>query len=202
MAQLKRSRVGIFAGTFDPVHIGHITFALQAIDHAKLDEVVFVPERHPRNKQGAEHFGHRVAMICQAIKPHSKLALLELVESKLSVNRTLPHFRATFGDAELVLLVGSDVLPTIPTWPDADRLLSQVELVVGVRQDESPEAMELHVETWQTKPQNLHVFTSFAPEVSSSKVRGNLRAGRTQRGVLASVVRYARKNWLYVKLPR
>jgi nicotinate-nucleotide adenylyltransferase len=196
------TRVGIFAGTFDPVHTGHITFALQALEEAKLDEVVFVPERRPRSKQSAEHFGHRVAMIRQAIKPHAKLSVLELTEARLSTNRSLPHLRTLFPDAELVLLVGSDVLPTMPRWAGIDRLLSQVELIVGVREGESPEAMQLHVATWTTQPRALHVFTSFAPKVSSTKVRNHLRAGRQRHGVLSSVHRYSIRNWLYVKLPK
>jgi len=192
----------VFAGTFDPVHTGHITFALQALEQASLDEVVFVPERRPRNKQSAEHFGHRVAMIRQAIKPHAKLSVLELVEARLSTNRSLPHLRTLFPDTDLVLLVGSDVLPSLPKWSGIDRLLSQVELIVGVRAGESPEATQLHVATWVTQPQALYVFTSFAPRVSSSKVRDHLRAGRKKHGVLASVHRYSIKNWLYVKLPK
>jgi nicotinate-nucleotide adenylyltransferase len=184
------------------VHIGHVTFALQALEEANLDEVVFVPERKPRNKQSTEHFGHRAAMIRQAVKPHAKLSLLELVEARLSTNRSLPHLRRIFPEAELILLVGSDVLPTMPKWPGIDRLLTQTELVVGVRQGESPEAMQLHVATWGTQPQKLYVFNSFAPAASSSKVRGHLRTGRKAHGVLASVRRYSVKNWLYVRLPK
>lgn len=195
-------RVGIFAGTFDPIHVGHITFALQALQSANLDTVVFVPERKPRNKPAAEHFGHRVAMIRQAIKPHPRLALLELVEARLTTGRSLPHLRALFPDTELVLLVGSDVLPTIPQWAGSERLLSQIELVVGVREGESAEAMELQVATWDTPPRRLHVFPSFAPQASSSEVRHHLRAGRQAHGVLASVRRYSLQNWLYVRLPK
>lgn len=199
---MPKKRVGIFAGTFDPVHTGHITFALQAMDVAKLDEVVFVPERRPRSKQSVEHFGHRVAMIRQAIKPHPKLSVIELVEPRLSVTKTLPHLRALFPKTELVLLVGSDVLPSMAHWPAVGRLIEQIELVVGVRKGESPAAMERHVESWKTKPRALYVFASYAPHISSSTVRGHLRAGRKKHGVLASVHRYSLKNWLYIKMPK
>ncbi|GEM_PF-573489 len=196
-----RPRIGILAGTFDPVHIGHITFALQAIEHANLDEVVFLPERRPRHKIGTEHFAHRASMIRQAIKLHPQLSLLEVVEARLDTTRTLPRLRAVFPDAELVLLVGSDVLPSIPNWSRSARLLNQVELVVGVREGESPESMELQVAMWPEQPKSLSVFPSFAPAVSSSKVRSMLRAGNASHGVLASVRRYSLRNWLYVRLP-
>lgn len=198
---MSSKRVGIFAGTFDPVHTGHITFALQAIRHASLAEVAFIPERRPREKAGTEHFAHRMAMLRQAIKPHTQLSLVELVEAHLTVSRSLPHLRSIFADAELVMLVGSDVLPSVPTWPQYQRLLSQVELVVGVREGESLEAMQLHVATWPVQPKRLTVFDSYAPTVSSSAVRQHLRAGRLVHGVLSSVRRYSRQNWLYVRLP-
>lgn len=203
MSQKRKAprRIGIFAGTFDPVHTGHIAFALQTLQRANLDEVAFIPERRPRDKTGTEHFAHRVAMLRQAIKPHSQLSLVELVEPQLTVNRSLPHLKSVFTGAELVLLVGSDVLPSIPTWPQYQRLLDQVELVVGVRAGESLEAMELHVATWPIQPKRLTVFDSYAPAVSSSKVRRHLRSGRLVHGVLASVRRYSRQNWLYVRLP-
>ncbi len=193
----EKRRIGIFAGTFDPVHTGHITFALQALDKAHLDEVMFLPERRPRRKS-PEHYGHRVAMLRQALRPHEQFGLLELVEAQFSVRRSLPHLRTVFGDAQLVLLVGSDVLPHIPSWPLADRLLQQSELVVAVRAGESPEGMELLVETWPQRPQKLTVFESYAPVVSSQVVRGALRQRQQIAGVLSSVLRYSRQNWLYV----
>lgn len=198
---MSNKRVGIFAGTFDPVHTGHITFALQALELAKLDEVAIIPERKPRGKESAEHFGHRVAMIRQAIKPHPKLSLVELVESRLSITKTMPHLRTLFRDSDLAFLVGSDVMVAMPHWPNIERVLPHIDLVVGVRQGESPEAMELHVEAWPVKPRALYVFPSFAPDISSTKVRGHLRSGRKTTGVLASVMRYSRKNWLYIKFP-
>jgi nicotinic acid mononucleotide adenylyltransferase len=75
----KQSRIGIYAGTFDPVHAGHVSFALHAMTVAQLDEVYFLPERLPRYKPGAAHFAHRVAMLKRAVKPHPDLQIIELV---------------------------------------------------------------------------------------------------------------------------
>ena len=80
------ARVGIYAGTFDPVHVGHISFALQSLTAANLDSIYFAPERRPRNKQQVEHFAHRVAMIKRAIRPYRKFAILELVDTSFSIS--------------------------------------------------------------------------------------------------------------------
>src|ERR1035438_181672 len=89
-------RIGIYSGTFNPIHTGHITFALQATTEASLDKIYFLPERKPRNKAQVEHFAHRVAMIKQAIRPHPKFNILELTDPSFSVKASLPKLQAIF----------------------------------------------------------------------------------------------------------
>lgn len=196
----QKLRIGIYAGTFDPIHAGHIAFALQAIDKAKLDEVVIVPERRPRFKDAPEHYGHRTAMVKRAIRPHKRLSVLETVDAHFTVKKTLPQLRNIFGDAELVFLVGSDVAEHVPDWYNSDVLLESCELVVGVREGESPRLIQRVIQTWQQQPKNLHVFASYDATVSSGSVREALRAGSYTKGLLQSVSKYARHNWLYVSV--
>lgn len=197
---MPKPRIGIYAGTFDPIHAGHVAFALQAIEKANLDEVVIMPERRPRFKDGPEHYGHRIAMVKRAIRPHDKLSVLETVERYFTVRKTLPQLKRIFRDADLVLLAGSDVAEHIPDWYDAETLLRTVELVVGVRGSQSPEVVRGLIGTWELSPRALHVFQSFEPAVSSRSVREALRAGGQAKGLLQSVNNYARHNWLYVSV--
>lgn len=198
---MKTRRIGIYAGTFDPVHAGHIAFALQAIHAADLDEVHFLPERKPRGKEGVEHFGHRVAMLNRAIKPHPSFGVIELVDISFTIQRTLLELEKQFPDAQLVFLMGSDVAAAIPSWPRADRLLESCELVIGIRDTHELEVIQEEIESWPTKPLAATVFTSYAPEVTSSKVRHALRTGAKTTGLLHSVAKYSNKHWLYVSVP-
>lgn len=198
----KPLRVGIYAGTFDPVHAGHIAFALQAIETANLDEVVFLPERRPRYKTGVEHFGHRVAMLHRAVRPHPKLSVAEMVERHFTVARTLPRLQTTFKGAELVLLVGSDVAVSIPHWEKSPKLLASMELAVGLRSDMMPDEMQRIINAWQVKPKAMTTIASYVPHASSRNIREAIRANRYTSGLLQSVVQYARHNWLYVHLPK
>lgn len=193
-------RIGIYAGVFNPVHVGHIVFALQAMKTAKLDGVVFVPERNPRYKPGAEHFAHRIAMLKRAIRPHPGMAVLELVDRQFTVQRTWPQLESIFNGNELVLLAGSDVALHIPEWQHAQRLLESCELVVGVRDSHELPEVKLLVSTWQHAPKKLHIFESYAADVSSSEVREALRHRNEAKGLLRSVQQYARRNWLYTSL--
>jgi nicotinate-nucleotide adenylyltransferase len=196
---MSKQRIGIFAGAFDPVHSGHIAFALQAMAASGLDEVVFLPERRPRHKSHApEHYAHRVAMIKGAIQPHPQFSVLELADRHFTVSRTLPQLQALFTDCELVLLVGSDVVPLMPQWLHSTRLLRQTELVVGIRSAQTSDQVERQIGGWPGQPLDLVLLDSFAADISSASIRHALRLGRKPKGLLTSVKRYVRQEWLYV----
>ncbi|HET8991979.1 MAG TPA: nicotinate-nicotinamide nucleotide adenylyltransferase [Candidatus Saccharimonadales bacterium] len=193
------SRIGIFSGSFNPIHSGHIAFALQALESANLDKVYFLPERRPALKQ-VEHFGHRVAMIKQAIMPHPKFNVLELTDISFSVERTLPKLQTLFAGEQLVFLTGSDVAEKLIGWPKVDRLLKSAELVIGVRVGQDKYKLAETISQWQPTPLQVIILDAWAPKVSSSKVRAALRNNKRESGILASVERYSNKNWLYVSI--
>jgi nicotinate-nucleotide adenylyltransferase len=193
-------RIGIYSGTFNPVHAGHLAFALQAVKAAKLDRVYFLPERRPRHKTNVEHFGHRVAMLNRAVRPHPKLSVLELDDVSFTVQRTLLNLQKMFLSSQLVMLLGSDVVNNLPSWPQSDQLLNSCELVVGVRDEERLESLVENLSDWQTQPQRLTILPSYAADVSSGEVRKALTERRHARGLLASVAQYSNRNWLYVSL--
>ena len=195
-SQTKR-RVGIYSGTFDPVHAGHIAFALQAATAAGLNRVYFVPERAPRGKRHVTHYAHRVAMIRRATRPYMQLEVLELEDKTFSVAHTLPRLRRDFPQSELVYLCGSDVIAHMAQWPHVARFLQQVELCVGRRGNETQLSIEQVLETLPL-PLRVTFFDSHAPAVSSSQVRAALREKRGVRGLLASVKVYAAQEWLYL----
>jgi nicotinate-nucleotide adenylyltransferase len=197
----KTSRIGIYAGTFDPVHGGHVAFALQALAAARLDEVYFLPERQPRGKQDVEHFGHRVGMLERALKPHPQLKVLEMVDTKFSVKRTLPQLQQRFKGGRLVFLFGSDIVPGLADWPHAEQLLKGNELVIGIRSRDKRRKLRGIIETWQPRPEAVFLFDSHAAAVSSGKVRAALRLRKKSTpGLLKSVERYSDRHWLYVSI--
>ena len=197
---MAQKRIGIYSGTFDPVHAGHIAFALQAMERAGLDKLYFLPERRPRHKKGVEHFAHRVAMLKQALQPHPRFDVLELDDVSFSVVRTLPKLQRQFQGNQLVFLFGSDAITGLPAWPQADRLLKQTELVIACRwQDDKPAIQDL-MNSWRIAPRKHIIINSYAPEVSSGNVRSALRRRQPVRGLLKSVEHYSNRNWLYISL--
>jgi nicotinate-nucleotide adenylyltransferase len=197
---LKTRRIGIYAGTFNPVHAGHVAFALQAIETAKLDMVYFLPERQPRHKTGVEHFAHRVAMLKRAAQPHPRFGVLELTDVNFTPERTMPKLRQKFGRSQLIFLFGSDVISGLNDWPKVDRLLMESELVIGLRDQSEQQVVDQQIAACATQPKAVTIFSSYAPDVSSGRVREALRRRVHTQGLLASVRRYSDHNWLYVSL--
>jgi len=193
------TRVGIYPGTFDPVHVGHIAFALQAMKSAKLDYLYFLPERSPRRKTDITHYGHRVAMLRRAIRPHVQFGLLDLPTKQFSVLKTLPELRKHVGqEATVVFLVGSDVAMYLPSWDNVETFARQAELCVGLRDDATEAMVRSVLAPLSFSNERLHIVRAFAADVSSSKVRSAIGGGRLAYGLLRSVYGYARQEWLYI----
>ena len=136
------ARIGLFPGTFDPIHEGHVTFAMAAMAAAHLDKVVFLPERLPRGKEAVTPLDHRRRMIDLVIHRRPQLAVVVLPDDQFTVQKTLPQFEQLWPHDELWLLVGSDIVGTFQAWPDVDELFRRVKLLVGVRSDDQSAALQ------------------------------------------------------------
>jgi nicotinate-nucleotide adenylyltransferase len=126
-------KVGIFSGTFDPIHVGHVEFALDATRLCELSTVAFLPEAQPRQKTPAT-LEHRVNMLKLATAKHAKLAVVQLPQQQFTVDTTLPQLQKLYPSAQLVFLLGSDLVQTFSyRWPELDLLLSSAHLAIGLR---------------------------------------------------------------------
>lgn len=195
---MKKRRIGIYAGTFDPVHAGHIAFALQAAKAAGLSTVYLAPERHPRRKQQVTHYAHRVAMIRRAIRPFRQLQVLELEDKTFSVLHTLPRLEGQFAHTSFVFVCGSDVVKHMSEWPHIGRFFEVFELCIGLRGDEQSATLDALLSELPAQPRGRIYVRSHASAVTSSQVREALRENRGVRGLLASVREYAAREWLYL----
>lgn len=131
-------RIGIFGGTFDPVHMGHLILAEQCRDQAGLDQVWFMPSAHPPHKSGASitRFEQRCEMIELAIAGQPAFRV-ERIEKELPppsyTAETLAALHQRDPANELFLIMGSDGLPDLPGWYEPRRVIEQAGLVVVPR---------------------------------------------------------------------
>jgi nicotinate-nucleotide adenylyltransferase len=191
-------RIGIYAGSFDPIHDGHVSFALAAIDKAKLDEVYFLPERTHRVKRGVTHLAHRLAMLKLATESNPGLKVMELPDKQFSVAKTLPRLNQKFPGDQLYLIIGSDVLEHMGEWPLINRLLARMGLVVGLRIGFSRPRANRILAAMPVNSEQVFVIKSPAAEISSATIRQTFMKGETPIGLDIGVKDYIVVNWLYV----
>jgi len=136
--EIKIARVGIFGGTFDPVHIGHLELALQAKDKFHLDKVLFVPANTSPPKQGKPVTAavHRLAMLALALKayPEFTISMAEIKRKGVSYSiDTVDFLRETHADSEFYLIMGADTFLDLDTWKEYRRLTSLCHILVANR---------------------------------------------------------------------
>lgn len=122
-------RVGLFGGTFDPIHLGHLVLAEQCREQLQLDAVWFIPTGEPPHKPpGSRTPGRlRYEMVQLAIAGHERFRVLEL-----EINRTGPSFTVEtlaelhqqHSDASFWWLMGADMLRDFPTWREPERIVT------------------------------------------------------------------------------
>jgi nicotinate-nucleotide adenylyltransferase len=131
-------RVGVFGGTFDPVHVGHLIFAEQARDQAGLDLVRFIPAARPPHKPDhlLTHFDHRAEMLSLALAGNSAFLVDQCENARAGPSYTvdtLESLHHAMPEAAFCLLVGSDCLPDLVHWRAPRRIAELAELVVMPR---------------------------------------------------------------------
>ncbi len=193
-------RVGIYSGTFDPVHEGHIAFAKQALRLGKLDKLFFLIEPRPRRKQGVRALEHREAMVRLALHAHKELGIIQLEQANFSVEETLPKLRALFKGAQLYFLMGEDVFSHLSSWPDINDLLSSSSFIIGIRKQDETAMQRVLKDLQKTRGTNFDVsfIETDQQNVASSKIRLALKRGKQPMGLLPETVEYIRENGLYL----
>ncbi len=193
-------KIGIYSGTFDPVHNGHITFAEEAIRQCNLSKVFLMVEPRPRRKQGVKAFEHRTSMAKLAIKGNSKLGLITIDQERFSTRETLPYLMARFEGAQLYMLMGDDMLNHLADWPDIGELIGSVYFIIGVRKKTQGEVENTirNIEKARGFKIKYELFVPSAAEYSSSKIKTAIKKHKDHTGLDQRVSDYIRAHNLYV----
>lgn len=134
----KIERIGVFGGTFDPLHIGHLIIASELRSALHLDHVLFVPAGRPPHKADQEIGDdmHRLAMLSLAIahSPDFQINTVDLNRRGPSYTAdTLALLQEELGPVNLVFLMGEDSLKDLPTWHEPGLIVQRAEMGVARR---------------------------------------------------------------------
>jgi nicotinate-nucleotide adenylyltransferase len=202
-------RVGVFGGTFDPVHMGHLVLAEQCREQAGLDQVWFVPAARPPHKP--EHhltpFERRAEMLRLAVAGHPAFRVNEIENERAGPSytvETLEELHRRHPEAELHLILGSDCLPDMPTWYESSRLPRLATLLLIHRPgapipDEAGLRAALGLAAGDPLP--FRVVEVPLQEISSRDLRRRVAEGRSIRYLVPRAVeQYIAEKSLY-RLP-
>ena len=176
------ARIGIFGGSFNPIHVGHIALARQLLRLARLDEILFVVSPlNPFKKQATDLMpdDYRLALVEMALQEEPKMRACD-VEFHLPkpsyMWRTLEYLSQSRPDDEFVLIIGADNWLAFNRWAHYEEILSRYELAVYPRPGYPIDTTSL--------PTNVHVYSTMLFPENSTEIRRRLVAGESIHGLV------------------
>ena len=192
----KVKRIGIFGGSFDPPHIGHLVIAEMARRSLDLDVVYFVPAYQPPHKEGSHPSTarDRLAMTRLSIYGNSKLKVSDLELRRKGISYTVDTvkaFRRRFPASELFLIIGSDSLRQFHSWKSPGEILAEASLLVYRR----PHSGRTNARLRST---NVSFIKGPQMEISSSDIRKRIQQGKLIRYLVRdNVLSFIQRKNLY-----
>jgi len=192
-------KIGLYFGTYNPIHIGHLIIANHMAEFADLDQVWMVVTPHNPLKKKAtlldDH--HRLQMVYLATEDFPKIKPsdieFKLTQPNYTVN-TLAHLHDKYPNYEFSLIMGEDNLKTLHKWKNYEVLLDNHDIYVYPRISEEPENVAL-----KSHPR-IHIIDAPVVEISSTFIRNNIKKGKNIQPLLpAKVWEYIDHNNFYKK---
>jgi len=200
-----RRSVGLFGGTFDPIHAGHITVAQAAQRRFHLDAIYFIPSARPPHKSHRElvPFVHRYAMVALACADHAAFvpSLAEAPTPGFGSHifytiDTVRKFHREHAHDHVYFMVGADQFLEIPTWKNYEALLDACDFIIASRPGFRLDALRLVIPPEKfgratadgakisLRKSEIHLLTTVASHVSSTEIRQRLERKQTIHGLV------------------
>ena len=196
-------RIGVFGGTFDPIHMGHLIVAEDARAALELDKVLFIPAGQPwfKSYRQITDAHHRLAMVRLAVEgnPSFDVTDIEITRTGPSYTvDTLAELREQHPDAEFIVILGVDALREIDRWHQPRKLFELASVVGMARPGTAINLSVLH-EAIPGSSSRIRLLDSALMDISGTDIRRRVADVRSIRyRVPAAVERYIRENGLYV----
>lgn len=200
-------KIGIYGGTFNPPHLGHMAAAKAAVAALKLDKLLLIPAAIPPHKalpSDTPATEHRLAMVekwADGMGAGVEVSALELErEGKSYTSDTLRAIRQTYPDAELWLLMGTDMFLTLHLWHEPEVILSLAGICAFGRTEQDGEALFAPQREHLQKDFDAKITTITLPglvDISSTRLREQLENGGGGQYLLPSVYGYILMHRLY-----
>ncbi|MGV8096889.1 MAG: nicotinate (nicotinamide) nucleotide adenylyltransferase [Mangrovibacterium sp.] len=168
-------KIGLYFGTFNPIHIGHMVIANYMVEFTEIQQLWFVisPQNPFKEEKHLLKDYHRLAMVNRAIEDDNRFRAssieFKLPKPSYTID-SLTYLREAYPNHEFYLLMGSDNLKHFHKWKNADLILKDHHLLVYPRPGDQIQGMELHP--------HIHIVNAPLMEISASFVRQAIAAGK------------------------
>ncbi len=176
-------RIGLYFGTFNPIHIGHLNIANYLAEFSELEEIwmVITPHNPHKKKKTLLEDHHRLAMVRIAVEDYPKLKAsnieFDLPQPNYTVN-TLAHLEEQYPDKEFCLIMGADNLSNLHKWKNYEHILANYDLYVYPRVDQDGNSIPL------LDHPRVHLVAAPIMQLSSTFIRRAIKEGNNIRPML------------------
>ncbi len=198
------SRVGIFGGTFNPIHNGHLMIARSALEQFSLEQVLFIPTGQTLYKEyaGENMRQHRFRMVELAIRddPSFFISRDEIDSGYVNYTyQTLEKMRADHPEKELFFILGGDSLRDFPTWKHPERICQNAVILAAAREEIVDSKMDRLIRQMSADYHGEFYRLDTPPlDISSKDIRSRVKRGEDIRGMVpSSVADYIYEKGLY-----
>jgi nicotinate-nucleotide adenylyltransferase len=184
-------KIGLYFGTFNPIHVGHLIIANHMAEHSDLDQVwmVVTPHNPLKKKNTLLDDYHRLQMVHLATEDFPKIKPsdieFKLAQPNYTVN-TLAHLQEKYPDHEFSLIMGEDNLKSFHKWKNYEAILEHHDIYVYPRISSEMENL-----TFKNHPK-IHLIDAPVVEISSTFIRDNIKKGKNIQPLLPNKV------WEYI----
>ena len=208
MSSSDAPKIGVLGGSFNPVHLGHLSIAQQVVSNLKLDKAILIPAGLPPHKDSAKMASaeDRLEMCRIAVRGLHGLEVSDLEVRKQTTSYTIETIQALQKElpegAKTWFIIGADTVPELPTWHRIQELVSLTNWAIvrrpKVRKPDFKEIADALSEESARRLEAGLVQIEEPVDISSTEIRQRLEAGDHVRGLLRKdVEEYIRKKGLY-----
>ncbi len=199
-------RIGLYGGTFDPIHTGHLIVIENAINYMNLDKVIILPSSNPPHKKHKKKTATniRVEMVAEAIKDNDRIILSTYESTDQTVrytHETIGYFKKYFPEDEIFYILGEDSFLTIDTWRNYEDILDENIIVFTRSNIDSASELVKKVEIIKKDNPNIFLINNLNINISSTLIRGLVKDKKSIKYLVSDRVKYIiEKRGLYVWL--
>lgn len=180
----KMKKIGLFFGSFNPIHIGHLILGNYILENSDMEELWFVvsPQNPFKDKKSLLNDHNRLDMVQLAVKNYPKMRVsnveFSLPKPSYTID-TLTYLKEKYPDYSFALIMGEDNLDSLPKWKNAEKLMSDYQIIVYPRIFEGEKKAHEYLQH-----ENISLVNAPIIELSATEIRNMIKKGKNVRPML------------------